>query len=111
MSRYIFTALIAASLLLSGVSSSKAQDKGHSHEHKEMKKDEVKLGPLQKFDCGSPCNFAVTSHDESELVSVAKAHVKTHHNMDATDKDLKKYIVNVEEKASSKEEKVTPPKK
>lgn len=60
----------------------------------EMKKDEMAkkehaMGPVQSFDCGTECAFMVRSNDEKELMSAVKSHLKKHHKMEPSDKELK----------------------
>jgi predicted small metal-binding protein len=60
----------------------------------EMKKDEMvkkeeAMGPAQSLDCGKECGFVIKSRDEKELMSMARMHLKTHHNMAPSDKELK----------------------
>ena len=45
---------------------------------------------LKQIECDDKCGFMVRSHDESELLNIAKTHVKTMHNMNVTDDDMKK---------------------
>ncbi len=64
----------------------------------EMKKDEMAkkteeaMGPMKSFSCGPECGFTVKSHDEKELLSMAKMHLKKHHKMEPSDKELKAQI-------------------
>jgi len=47
---------------------------------------------LKKIECDPMCGFMVRSHDEKELVEIAKEHVKKIHKMKASDKELKERI-------------------
>jgi predicted small metal-binding protein len=42
--------------------------------------------------CETPCDFTVKSHDKKEVVTVVKAHAKSHHNMDMADKEIEAMI-------------------
>ena len=47
---------------------------------------------MKKLECPSPCNFAVKSHDEKEIVEMAIQHAKKSHNMTITEQEAKKMI-------------------
>jgi predicted small metal-binding protein len=53
------------------------------------------MGDLKKIECDPKCGFMVQSHEEKELVDVAKEHVKKYHNKTVTDEDVKKMIKKV----------------
>lgn len=66
-----------------------------AQEKKEMKKDDkvmMKDTKLKEFTCKPECGFMVRSHDESEIMSLAKTHAKQHHNMDMTDEQVKEMM-------------------
>ena len=94
MKRYVMTVFV---LLLALSVVSFAQDMKKEMKKDEMKKDdkmgmtkdEGKMGPLKSFTCDPSCGFCVKSHDEGELMSMAKSHSKKHHNMTMSDKDVK----------------------
>lgn len=44
---------------------------------------------LYSIECDPKCGFFIKSHDEKEVVEIAKKHGKEKHKMDITDKDLK----------------------
>ena len=45
---------------------------------------------LKAIECDPECGFMIKSHDEKEVVTVAKTHAKNKHNLEATDDDMKK---------------------
>jgi predicted small metal-binding protein len=65
---------------------------------KEMKKDnksdmmKEKGMMMKEFVCKPECGFMVRSHDESEIMSMAKMHGKQQHNMDMTDEQVKEMM-------------------
>ena len=42
--------------------------------------------------CPGPCDFKVSSHDKAEVIAVVKAHAKSHHKADMSDKDVEAMI-------------------
>ena len=42
-----------------------------------------------QIDCDPECGFMVRSHDEKEVMDMARTHVKQTHNMDTSDSELK----------------------
>jgi predicted small metal-binding protein len=46
-------------------------------------------GPLKKIECDPQCGFAVQSHDEKELIEIAREHAKKFHNITATEEQAK----------------------
>lgn len=44
---------------------------------------------LKKIECDPKCGFSVQSHDDKEVIEIAKKHAKEKHNMDATYAQLK----------------------
>lgn len=43
---------------------------------------------LKEVSCDPMCGFSVKSHDEKEIVEIAKQHAKKKHNMSISDKDV-----------------------
>lgn len=79
----------------------------------EVKKEEKKamehgttgkteMGTLKSFACPDPCNFEICSRDEKELTAAGIAHVKKHHNMTISEKDVMSKAVVVTPKAEKK---------
>jgi predicted small metal-binding protein len=54
--------------------------------------ERVMAEAMKKLECPSPCNFSVKSHDEKEIIEMAKQHAKKSHNMEISEKDLKAMI-------------------
>jgi predicted small metal-binding protein len=50
---------------------------------------------MKSIECDPKCGFLVRSHDEKEVISIAKTHGKAKHNMSATDNDLKKMMKDI----------------
>ena len=75
-----------------------AQDKMQKEakkDHKmEMTKGEKEMGPMKSASCGPDCGFMVRSHDEKEVMSIIKAHAKTVHKMEMSDKQVKDMMKN-----------------
>lgn len=46
-------------------------------------------------ECDPQCGFMVQSHNEEEIMDIAKKHAKMMHNMDATDEQMKEMIKTV----------------
>ena len=44
---------------------------------------------LKRIECDPKCGFIVQSHDENEVLDIAKVHAKAKHKMDATIEQLK----------------------
>ncbi len=63
----------------------------HAATHTKEKKHQLK-----QIDCGPECGFLIRSHDEKEIVDIARKHVKQFHGMDMSEQDIKKDIENVE---------------
>ena len=51
-----------------------------------MKGSEIKM--LKQIECPPECGFLVRSHDEKELINIAKTHAKDLHNMDMSNEEL-----------------------
>ena len=47
---------------------------------------------LKKIECDPLCGFMVRSHDEKELMEVARRHAETIHHMKVTDKDIREKV-------------------
>lgn len=47
---------------------------------------------LKKIECDPVCGFMVRSHDEKEMIEIAKQHLQKVHKMKASDKDIKEKI-------------------
>jgi predicted small metal-binding protein len=44
---------------------------------------------MKSITCDPECGFMVRSHDENEVMDVAKKHAKDMHEMDASEEELK----------------------
>ena len=88
-SRILFAALALALVFSSSALSQEQEMKKEAKktmEHGAMGKSEV--APLKSYACPDPCNFQINSRDEKELTEAVMAHVKKHHNMTMTPKEL-----------------------
>ena len=47
---------------------------------------------LKTFKCDPSCGFMVRSHDEKELIDIAKAHAKKAHRMNMSDSEIGKLL-------------------
>jgi len=47
---------------------------------------------LKKIECEPQCGFLVRSHDEKELVRIAKEHAEKAHKMTVSEKDIKEMM-------------------
>ena len=56
---------------------------------------------LKQIQCDDMCGFMVRSHDEKEVVQLAKQHVKNVHKMDVSDADLKNKMKTAPEPTTS----------
>ena len=107
MIKQLLTALFAVTLIFAfstvTFSQEKEAVKAKSDVKMEMKKEDLKkdetmkmkdegMSPLMSLSCDPACGFRVTSHDESELLSITKIHAKTHHQKDMTDAEVKAMI-------------------
>jgi len=45
---------------------------------------------LKSINCDPECGFMVKSHDEKEVVAVAREHAKSRHQMDVSDVEMQK---------------------
>jgi predicted small metal-binding protein len=54
--------------------------------------EKAKQTELKVLECPPDCGFMVRSHDESEIVELARQHAKKIHKMDITDKELREMI-------------------
>ena len=95
MIKQLFGTLLAVVLAISFSKVVHAQDKMQKEMKKEdkmgmMKSDkEVKIGPMKSFSCDESCGFMARSHDEKELTEMAMKHLKKHHHMNASEKEVK----------------------
>ena len=44
---------------------------------------------LMQIECDPKCGFLVRSHEEKEVIGIAKTHANKVHNMNASNSDLK----------------------
>jgi predicted small metal-binding protein len=103
MKSRIIVAALALAFVFSTSAWSLSQDMktdAKKMEHATMGKAEV--GALKTFACPDPCNFQVTSRDEKEITQASIAHVKKHHNMTMTEKDVMAKMTTVAPKAEKK---------
>lgn len=57
---------------------------------------------LKRIACDPTCGFMVQSHDEMEVMDIARKHAKEKHNMDVTDEHLKEKMEDVSVRAAEK---------
>jgi predicted small metal-binding protein len=50
------------------------------------------MNSLKSIECDPDCGFKVRSHDEKEVLNMAKSHVSHMHNKDVTDSELRKMM-------------------
>ena len=50
---------------------------------------------LKSISCDPICGFSVTSHNEKELLGIAKKHTKAVHKMDMPNTEIKKLMKTV----------------
>ena len=50
---------------------------------------------LKQISCDPMCGFKVQSHDESELIQIAKKHTHDKHNKDYSTDEIKKFMKDV----------------
>jgi predicted small metal-binding protein len=74
-------------LALSAPLTGRADEKAKSDD-----KPAASTEPMYSVSCPSPCEFTVKSHDKAELIAAIKAHAKSHHQMDMSDKDVEAMI-------------------
>ena len=43
---------------------------------------------LKKLECDPSCGFMVRSHDNKEIIEIAREHAKKFHKMDVAEKDI-----------------------
>ena len=73
----------------------KKEDKmGMMKSDKDMKMSdkEMKMGPVKSFSCDESCGFMARSHDEKEVTEMAMKHMKKHHHMNASEKEVKEML-------------------
>ena len=56
---------------------------------------------LKQIQCDDMCGFMVRSHDEYEVIQLARQHIKNAHKMDVSEADLKSKIKTVSEPVAS----------
>jgi len=49
---------------------------------------------LKQVECDPKCGFLIRSHDEKEVIEIAKEHAKKSHNMTITEKEIKAMMKN-----------------
>jgi predicted small metal-binding protein len=59
-------------------------------------------GELKQIQCDDKCGFLVRSHDEREVLKIARQHIKEQHNMTPDEADLKARLATVPQTAGSK---------
>jgi predicted small metal-binding protein len=47
---------------------------------------------MKKLECKTPCEFMVKSHDEREIIAIAKEHARKYHKMEMTDEQARQMI-------------------
>ncbi len=52
-------------------------------------------GTFKKISCEPPCGFEVKSHDEKEVIELARQHAKKAHNKDVPEKDIRSKMQSV----------------
>ena len=57
---------------------------------------------LKQIQCDDQCGFMVRSHDEKEVLDIARNHVKTAHKMNLTDADLRNKMTTVQQPVGAK---------
>ena len=50
---------------------------------------------LKRIECDPKCGFVVQSHDEKEVMDIAKKHAKEKHDMNPTEQQLKGMLKTV----------------
>ena len=50
---------------------------------------------LKKIECDPKCGFSIQSHDETEVIEIAKKHAMEKHNMNATVEQLRGMMKSV----------------
>lgn len=49
---------------------------------------------LKQIECDPKCGFMIRSHDEKEIIEVAKEHAKKSHKMKVTEKEIRAMMKN-----------------
>jgi predicted small metal-binding protein len=49
---------------------------------------------LKQVECDPKCGFLIRSHDEKEVIEIAKEHAKKSHNMTITEKEIRAMMKN-----------------
>jgi predicted small metal-binding protein len=52
----------------------------------------IGMEALKTFKCDPSCGFVVRSHDEKELIDIAKSHAKKMHKMGMSDDEIRKML-------------------
>jgi predicted small metal-binding protein len=52
-------------------------------------------GTLKKIECDPKCGFIVQSHDETEVIELAREHAKKFHSETLSDEEIKAMIKDV----------------
>ena len=109
MKSRIMLAALALALVCSSAAWSQTQEMKKetkkAMEHGAMGKSELskdEMGPLKSFSCPDPCNFEICSRDEKEIADAGISHVKKHHNMSISAKDVMSKTAVVTPKADKK---------
>lgn len=50
------------------------------------------MNELKSIECDPNCGFMIRSHDEGEVINVAKKHSKDKHDKNVSDKEMKNSI-------------------
>ncbi len=96
----LLSALVA--LMLIGSALTLGQDAKKA----EAKEASEEVGQLKEFSCGDPCNFAIHSRDDQEVIDASIAHMKKHHNTVMTPADVraKMTVAGKTQKSEAKKE-------
>ncbi len=65
---------------------------------KDKEKAPASSEPTYSVTCPGPCDFKVSGHDKAEVIAIVKAHAKSHHKSDMSDKDIEAMIKTKEPK-------------
>jgi len=57
---------------------------------------------LKLIQCDDKCGFLLRSHDEKEVVELARVHMKNKHNMTLSDAEIRAKLTTVPQAAGSK---------
>lgn len=67
-------------------------------EDKPKEKAPASSEPTYTVTCPGPCDFKVSGHDKAEVIAIVKAHAKSHHKADMSDKEVEAMIKTKEAK-------------